>query len=442
MFESLEALVGHLRHAGAERIYAKILAPNDNSKNQIYLGGDFSALNIIPHGEILTDDSETAGSVRDRAKAGVKLFWVDVSGRQLAPNTQLILYPKYPEIRMSGFLSGCRSAPSETMRMRDAGRVLFLGITRDGSVLGYAAPAESTPAAAVVARQDWEKIGVFLQIPMTPEAGSSRTRLLETLLAIYRRDWLPSSKLGNDGKAHSYQARNGGGYTLEAMLGISPNSYSEPDFLGWEIKQYGVSDFDAFKAKSPVTLLTPEPTGGYYRENGAEAFVRQFGYPDKTGKVDRLNFGGIYACGKTWHPDTGLRMDMAGFDKSKGTISDFSGGLVLLDRKDAIAALWKFPDIISHWNRKHAQAAYIPSLFRTPPPEYRFGPRIQLCEETDLILFLGAIASGKIYYDPGIKIEAASASNPIIKKRSQFRIRHEELGRLYHRSETIDLRNT
>ncbi len=38
----------------------------------------------------------------------------------------------------------------------------------------------------------------------------------------------------SDGSITPYLARNGGGYTLEAELGILPNSYSEPDLLGWE----------------------------------------------------------------------------------------------------------------------------------------------------------------------------------------------------------------
>ena len=90
-----------MRHHGATRIYAKNLAPNDNSKNQVYLGGDFSALNIIPHGEIYSDDTAVAGAVRDRAKAKVNFFWVDEAGRHHAPDAGLILYPKYPEVRMS-----------------------------------------------------------------------------------------------------------------------------------------------------------------------------------------------------------------------------------------------------------------------------------------------------------------------------------------------------
>ena len=88
-------------------------------------------------------------------------------------------------------------------------------------------------------------------------------------------------------------ARNGGGYTLEAELGISPNGYAEPDFMGWEVKQYGVRDFERYTAKRPVTLMTPEPTGGVYRDEGVEVFLHRFGYPDKAGKAGRINFGGV-----------------------------------------------------------------------------------------------------------------------------------------------------
>jgi len=86
---SLGQLLDLMRHHGASRIYAKKLAPNDNSKNQVYLGGDFSALNIIPHGNIYTDDAEVAGAVRDRAKAAVAFYWIDEAGRHHAPNTGL-----------------------------------------------------------------------------------------------------------------------------------------------------------------------------------------------------------------------------------------------------------------------------------------------------------------------------------------------------------------
>ena len=101
-----------------------------------------------------------------------------------------------------------------------------------------------------------------------------------------------------------------------------------------------------------------------------------------------------------------------------------------------IAASWGFRGIISLWNRKHAKAVYVPSLMQFPPPEYSYGAVVQLCEGTDVLLLLAAISAGSVYYDPGIKIENAGTARPVIKRRSQFRVRHEGLGRLYRSTES------
>ena len=71
-----------------------------------------------------------AGSVRDRAKADVRFFWLDEEVLHPAPNAQLILYPKYPEVRMSGFLMGCSKAPSELMRQRLEGEFCFSALRK------------------------------------------------------------------------------------------------------------------------------------------------------------------------------------------------------------------------------------------------------------------------------------------------------------------------
>jgi MvaI/BcnI restriction endonuclease family len=115
-------------------------------------------------------------------------------------------------------------------------------------------------------------------------------------------------------------------------------------------------------------------------------------------------------------------------------MSDLDGGIMLVDRNDVVAASWSFAGMMAHWNRKHAQAAYVPSLSRSPPPEYQYGSRILLCEQTDFILFLRAFAAGVIYYDPAIKIENASTAKPAIKRRSQFRINHARITEIYHAS--------
>lgn len=439
MVASFAQLLDLMRHHGATRIYAKNLAPNDNSKNQVYLGGDFSALNIIPHGEIYSDDAAIAGAVRDRAKARVSFSWVDAAGKHPAPDAGLILYPKYPEVRMSGFLKGCREAPSKIMRVRDEGRLLILGITADGEVLGYAAGAEH-PVAVEVRAYQWPMIGVFLELPLhAGQADSPKDRLLNELRRIWRLNWIASQKLAADGTKQPYSARNGGGYTLEAELGITPNGYAEPDFMGWEVKQYGVRDFVTFAPKSPVTLMTPEPTGGIYRDEGVAGFMKRFGYEDQSGKEDRINFGGRYDCLRGLHHLTGLRMVLSGFDAQSGKITDLDGALSLVDGDDEVAASWSFKGMMAHWNRKHAQAAYVPSLFRTPPPAYSYGPSVLLCEQTDFLLFLKAFAAGSVYYDPAIKVENASSARPDIKRRSQFRVAHADLPLLYKGHEVVAL---
>ena len=49
--------------------------------------------------------------------------------------------------------------------------------------------------------------------------------------------WHESSRLDSSGDIQSYQAKNGGGYTLEALFGIIPNGIAEPDYEGWEAEE-------------------------------------------------------------------------------------------------------------------------------------------------------------------------------------------------------------
>lgn len=419
---------------GAVRFYAKRLAPNDNSKNQVYLGGGFGALNVLPHSEITTDETVRGGSVRRRDKADISFFWVYSDGLSPAPNAQLILYPKYPEVRMSGFLLGTERAPAELMRSRDDGRVLFLGVCADGRILGFVAAADHPTVSNLGSQQDLEQVGVFLELTqLQTGAGDTKDALLNALRTIHQRGWIGSQKIGSAGTPEPYSASNGGGYTLEAELGISPNGCSEPDYLGWEIKQFGVGDFDKYRPKSPITLMTPEPTGGVYKDQGIETFLRTFGYDDKKGRADRINFGGVYRATGAFHASTGLALRIDGFDAGTGKITDMDGGLILMDAADRIGAMWGFRGLLDHWNRKHAKAAYVPSITRKPPPQYWYAPVADLCEETDFLLFLAAVAKGTVYYDPGIKMENAGSPKPSFKRRSQFRVAHKDMGTLYQR---------
>ena len=181
-----------------------------------------------------------------------------------------------------------------------------------------------------------------------------------------------------------------------------------------------------------ITLMTPEPTGGVYKGDGVEIFLRRFGYDDKRGRPDRINFGGVHRCG-TVHQTTDLLLDLESFDKENGKIEDPNGGVVLLTREGEVAAKWHYAGLIEHWKRKHSQAVYVPSLNRNIEKEnqYCYSNSVKLGEGTDYLNLLHAIAAGDIYYDPGIKMEQASAATPKIKRRSQFRIKSGNLLSLY-----------
>ncbi|MBI4666958.1 MAG: MvaI/BcnI restriction endonuclease family protein [Nitrospinae bacterium] len=414
---------------GGRRFYFKYLAENDNSKNQVYFGSSFESLNIIPFGNLYAEHKNS----NPIFKAEVNFAWISGDGVECeAPNSRLILYPQYPEVRFSGFLQDCANPPSSLMAGRIIGRVLFFSITSEGKVLGHVI-GRSNPLKRELDdlfRARDEK-AVFTEIPYEGERliGDTEAELLRELLRINRKGWIKSKRLGPCGEIAPCNASNCGGYTLEAELGITPNGYSEPDFLGWEVKQHAVSAFDRFRS-GVITLMTPEPTGGVYKEKGIEEFIRKYGYPDKNGKPDRLNFGGIHKFGEMQR-NTGLTLSLMGYDAQNGKIKDASGGIALLTSKEKVAAAWDFSGLITHWNRKHAQAVYVPSMKESCPElRYSYGNVVRLCTGTDFLRLLKAIVRGSVYYDPGIKLENVT-TKPKPKRRSQFRIHSKDIPTLY-----------
>ncbi len=70
---------------GGTKIFVKALAPNDNSKNQVYLGGSFDILNDFPVSDITAD---TSGDwERERFKAKLNFAWI--SGRWIIINSSI-----------------------------------------------------------------------------------------------------------------------------------------------------------------------------------------------------------------------------------------------------------------------------------------------------------------------------------------------------------------
>jgi hypothetical protein len=436
--------------AGCIKLYAKPLAENDNSKNQIYFAGAVEALNVFPSEEIFAENTSRGPSF----KARMNFAWLLENGNLVtAPHAQLILYSQYPEVRFSGFLKGAKSGPNSLMADRQrskrlpaqiaqqlVGRILFLGVTAGRRTLGYVAAGNSEIALEFSKQAYPSAFVVFREVPLPISAApeTSRLKLLGELRRIHFLGWIDSKQLDSDGRLKPCNAPQCGGFTLEAELGIAKNSSAEPDFLGWEVKQYAVEDFERFESAKPVTLMTPEPSGGFYKDHDAQAFIRKFGYPDKMGREDRINFGGRHFSGLRCLP-TGLTMQLLGFDGITGKITDANGEIALISDAGEIAASWSFKKILEHWSRKHTKAVYVPSKRRTEPQrQYSYGNKVRLAQRTDSLRLLRAFAAGKVYYDPGIKLERAS-TDPEVKKRSQFRIASKNIDALYETMETVEV---
>lgn len=463
---SLDTLLDCFSANGVERVIYKNLAPNDNSKNQPYLAADFSDIGFIPCGALVPSTSTSLKKMSEKRRtkftASLKFNWIAPDGRLFsAPNAKLIYYPQFPEVRLSGFLKGCMADLGKWMDPgkfgRSLGRVLIMGIKRDGNILAYLAVPDSRISREI---SDWEAIPLtsllnrlipkVKQLPMFAEVAepvvsyevypdernSSDETLINELRRIHLKGPIVSKRLDKQGMELAYKARNGGGYTLEAELGIIPNGIAEPDYLGWEIKQFGVKRFDLINSK-PLTVMTPEPDGGIYADMGAKSFVLNYG---NTRDGERYDFTGRHLTNQLTEK-TGLKMVMNGFDEDLHVMTDASGYIGLIDSKDNLTASWSFSKLLEHWKRKHAKAVYIPSIASDTSDGYKayhYGNNIRMFEGTSINMLLKALQENNVYYDPGIKVESVSSGGKV-KARSQFRIKSGSLDCLYLKKSEVDL---
>jgi hypothetical protein len=432
-FQELDSLLACFRELGATRTFCKHLAENDNTKQQIYLGGSFEVLKLLVFGEVVAYESVKVPNF----KADVPLWWVDGDGEAApARGAKLILYPKYPEIRLSGFLKGCDLAPSENMQPVPAGerrfnngpdgRILVFGVSSDKVFVHLVLP-ETHIAGEIHQREKQDDLhgGVFREIA-SAEQKNSREKLLNRLREIHQAGWHASMRLDRNGNRIPYVARNGGGYTLEALLGVIPNGRSAPDFEGWEIKAY---------SGGRITLMTPEPDAGYYGEHGVEAFLRKYG---KQTRQDAIYFTGIHKAGI--RSASGHLLTTEGFDQISGKIVNVSGGIRLLDQNQNISAEWTFGRLIKKWSEKHAAAAYVPyERDEDETIRYRYNSPVLLGEGTEFELFLLAMMAGAVVYDPAPKLTGLGVSKTHVKARSQFRIGVTNLSKLYRELTRVTL---
>lgn len=404
-------------------LFVKWLAPNDNSKNQVYLvrgRGAEGLFNLFPTDEIRHERTQDGNNT---IKAAVRFGWLDEQGAIYpAPNTQLILYPQYPEVRLSGFLFGAEKHPGALMTSRLSGRVLLLGVTREKILAASVFSSESKTAKELRSREFGGE-GILSRLRI---AADKRAELIDALRSVHLRGWVKSRRLSSNGQFAPCEAPNCGGMTLEAELGIPANSSKEPDYLGWELKAHSAK-------QSSITLMTPEPTGGLYRDMTARQFLNRFGRRNPEG--GRLDFTGPFQAGK-FNAKTPLTLALDGFD-AKSERFDAAGRLILVSATGEIAAEWSFAGLLRHWATKHDKVAYVPCLHRKlVSSEYQYQSNVMLAQGTRFALLLRAFAEGSVKYDPGIHLDPGKITP---KRRSQFRVGRPYLSTLYDKFEVVNV---
>jgi MvaI/BcnI restriction endonuclease family protein len=444
---SLASVLREFHDLGVSRVLVKELALNDNSKNQIYIGRGFQTLNLIPVREV-SPKEPTTNQKPINFKAKLDWTWLSDGQHVVAPHAQLILYPKYPEVRISGFLRDCPpdSVASSLMNGRAKGRVLFVGIANRTKIYACVGGRKSLLVSdwktfkrkatdwRVVSKsvRNWSLVGEPLKsgrarfyrlelIDGRLEAGCIRG-ILEKLQEVHRTGWHDAKRLTPSGTVVPSPGRNSGGNTLEYLFGIASNPSKEPDYRGWELK-----NLDAQTAR--LTLMTPEPQDGLYKHRGVAEFVRRFGYPDEN-NTRRRNFASPHIISKR-NTTTKLTLTIEGYSRRTKKITSNDGGIVLKTDRGVIAAKWRFTDLMFDWNRKHSRVVFVPSSSAVfAGRKYNFLQNVAVAEQSDFLLFLEALSDRKVYFDPGTNV-VYTRGKPKVHPRSQFRIKLENLDSLY-----------
>ena len=130
---------------------------------------------------------------------------------------------------------------------------------------------------------------------------------------------------------------------------------------------------------------------------------------------------------------------LRGFNATTKVIENVNGAVELLTESGECAASWSFEGLLIKWNRKHAQATYIPyKSNQNVPPAYQYASPTLMGEGTNFNLYLSALSSGLVMFDPASKVMNASPLKSSVKARSQFRMTVSNLPNLYKKFEAVE----
>lgn len=431
---------------GVRTLYVKHLAPKqDNDKNQIYLGqGLDGILNLFPARIVERSASESVAKPRSssgkpKLEALIDLAWIGHNGHlERVPGARIIDYFQYPEARLSGFLTGCDTAPDALRRTSLAKygkRILILGTAPSGTVIGIVLTERDDPLVSRFPELPvLAAVPVFRVLSTTAAAGvAPLDLLLGDLRAIVAAGWHPSVIL-KPGAARPvpFRGNQGAGYTLEALLGVAANAAKEPDAHGYEIKSY---------RGSRISLMTPTPDGGFQGEHSFREFMTRYGRPAIKDDGSR-RFTGLHRVGKPCS-STGFELRVQGYDAASDNFeADAEITVEMVDPATSdLVASWSLERLANSWNAKHASALYIFAEVRDAGEgvQYRYCGEALIGEGTDVFRLLRAIHTGLVYYDPADSVYA----NGDQKVRPQWRTSSANLertmGRLYSKVTRVGL---
>jgi len=407
-------------------VFLKRLARNDNEKNQIYLGPSLDGLAAALGARLgLGSASESAKKPRSaqgvaKLVAHLQWTWINDGPDAPAPAAKLIHYFQYPEVRFSGFLSGCPDPPDALRRIRvdNYGDRLLLFGSNGSSVSGMviaAPPGESLPDPPGVTSSSLSDCLLELDL----ENPRDTNAMIRDLLGI----WHPTIRLPKiDGPSIPFDGPQAAGYTLEALLGVPTNSIPGPDHFGSELK--------TFRFGGRTTLMTPVADRGEEKRLGVRNFLETHGHVGQDNHS--LRFTGTYRATQA----TKGRMLVA-TGRLGHILTARAVDLIDIQSRTNLAG-WSVSHLGDSWLKKHDSAFYVQYERDRPRNRVRFLGYYR-CRHTSPERFLNAIDEGIVVYDPAHTLKAGQ-----LKVRPQWRISTsrktlpDTLERLYAESRWVE----
>lgn len=152
---------------------------NNNSENQIYVASNVNRLSFLSLQEptYTPANSKFNTSKRKRGLVRISLNWTWISedGKESSePKAAFSYYPQYPEVRLSGFVASCPSAPNELFNIDhhgfDEGRILFLSVVggpgSEGAHIAAIATGKNAPASLTAQRMEGLVAGMLFPVPL------------------------------------------------------------------------------------------------------------------------------------------------------------------------------------------------------------------------------------------------------------------------------------